>query len=114
MEGANESARHAVNAILKDYCGKTQATIEPCEIWPIEEREVDDFDFLRELDAILYERDLDHFLEILDLPELARTSWTGSTTSKLDPQDPLAALDQLNEIFKKYGTGLIDMIRKES
>src|SRR5262249_54961855 len=84
MEAANESARHAVNAIIQDLrkrlaheeVGKSYISalerkrslapkgvkvlaplllsrLTPCDIWPIERREVDDFKFLKELDREL-------------------------------------------------------------
>lgn len=67
MEGANESARHAVNAVLK-ACG---IPAEPCEIWDPEANELPDLAWLRELDEQLLCRGLPHFVDILgwrDLP----------------------------------------------
>jgi hypothetical protein len=67
MEGANESARHAVNAVLK-ACGVPS---EPCEIWDPEANELPDLAWLRELDEQLLCRGLPHFVDILgwrDLP----------------------------------------------
>src|SRR5580698_6115681 len=61
MEAANESARHAVNGILWDF-GHSMAT-SYCDIWPLEDREVDDFRILKDLDEELYERGLDHFTD---------------------------------------------------
>jgi uncharacterized protein with NAD-binding domain and iron-sulfur cluster len=122
MESANESARHAVNAILYDRANRTEdgntevnkTTIlpQPCDIWPIEEREVDDFDFLRELDEILYDRNLDHFIEILDIHEWIGSALHGTTRTVRDPTDPLAVLSQLDQIVQKYGKGLSDLIGK--
>jgi hypothetical protein len=66
MEGANESARHAVNAVLK-ACGVPS---EPCEIWDPEANELSDLAWLRELDETLLCRGLPHFVDILGWREL--------------------------------------------
>jgi len=126
MEGANESARHAVNAILRDF-GKPRVAaqgstgepddyvaLQPCEIWPLEEREIPDFDFLKELDQLLYARGLDHFLEILDIPELSSSLLRGSNPSRNDPEDPLAILGQLDALVKTYSAPLVDFIREQT
>src|SRR6185295_14264410 len=51
MEGANEAARMAVNAILV-ASGSAQS---PCQIWPLEEPAI--FEGLKQADAILYRLD---------------------------------------------------------
>ncbi len=61
MEGANESARHAVNALLASW----GATAEPCEIWDPEDHELPDLRWLKELDRELHARRLPHFVDIL-------------------------------------------------
>ncbi|MFN0249076.1 MAG: NAD(P)-binding protein, partial [Kofleriaceae bacterium] len=66
MEGANESARHAVNAILQ----KWDIPGDRCDIWDPEDYEPDDLQWLREFDDELRERDLPHFSEILGWNEL--------------------------------------------
>jgi len=125
MEGANESGRHAVNAILRDYGQKPRGAyepvplqdrvpVQPCELWPLETREIPDFDFLKELDERLYERGLDHFLEILDVPELSSSLLRGSSPSRHDPEDPLAILGQLDDLVKTYSAPLVDFIRKQT
>ena len=71
---ANESARHAVNGILRDiplrndeadWAGQIRRA--PCRIFPLESRESDDLVFFKELDAELYARGLEHFIDILEL-----------------------------------------------
>lgn len=71
MEAANESARHAVNAILttdSDYRG------ELCEIASPEDHEFDDLAYLRDLDEALMKEHLPHFIDILEPPRVIR-SW---------------------------------------
>jgi len=66
MEAANESARHAVNALLaKDRFGGDRCTIvDP------EENEIDDLEYLVDLDAELHRQGLEHFIDILGLAQL--------------------------------------------
>jgi hypothetical protein len=117
MEAANESARHAVNAILQDVERCSDADEEgeadkrlrltPCDIWPIEQREVDDFEFFKELDKELFDRGLEHFVEILDLDELAASALRGSKPRSRDPFDPLTVLTQLERLLSTFGTKMV-------
>jgi hypothetical protein len=66
MEAANESARHAVNAIL-DHAG---AACDRCEIWDPEDHEFEDLTWFKDLDRTLFERGLPHFVETLGWSEL--------------------------------------------
>ncbi|MGE5185790.1 MAG: hypothetical protein ACM31C_27205 [Acidobacteriota bacterium] len=61
MEGANESARHAVNRLLAEW----HAQSEPCLIWDPEDHELPDLQWLKELDEQLLDRHLPHFVDIL-------------------------------------------------
>ncbi|HVU05076.1 MAG TPA: hypothetical protein VHE30_25175 [Polyangiaceae bacterium] len=63
MEAANESARHAVNSILVSLDSPFRRT--PCDIWPIEDREIEDFEEAKEVDRTLFQQGLPHVLEIL-------------------------------------------------
>ncbi len=66
MEAANESARHAVNAILHD-----QSTLgDRCMIWDPEDYELPEFDDLKALDARLFRDGYPHMVEILGLDEI--------------------------------------------
>jgi hypothetical protein len=130
MEAANESARHAVNAIIQHqrdaimqggpgYEGadpkETSPTrMTPCDIWPIERREVRDFDFLKELDEELYARNLDHFLEILDLAEMVRTGLRGARNGIRDQWDPLSILTHLDRIVSSFSSKVTSVVEKES
>jgi len=68
MEGANESARHAVNALLQ----KLEVPGDRCEIWDPEDNEVDDLQWLKDLDEELHRRGLPHFVDILGWTELPK------------------------------------------
>ncbi len=61
MEGANESARHAVNRLFAEW----HAPSEPCSIWDPEDHEIPDLQWLKELDEQLFERHQPHFVDIL-------------------------------------------------
>ena len=89
MESANESGRHAVNAILwhrgqqllaADGQGDGSGTEvnpspgSPCDIFPLEDRELPDLAFLKELDQELIDRGLPHFVEILGVDDLRSAS----------------------------------------
>jgi 15-cis-phytoene desaturase len=91
MEAANESARHAVNAILRDSDG-IRPLVE-CDTFPIEERELPDLRAARALDAKLHARGLPHAFDILDLDLLAAELFSGS------PEDPLNAGTILQKIL---------------
>ncbi|WP_437963111.1 NAD(P)-binding protein [Sorangium sp. So ce260] len=79
MEAANESARHAVNAIL-DHMASThrsddleQAGItgDYCDIWDIEEHELDDLAFFKRVDEMLFRAGKPHIADILQFDKLA-------------------------------------------
>jgi hypothetical protein len=65
MEAANESARHAVNAILEadEFQG------DRCEIFDPEDNELDDLRIFVDLDRELAAHHLPHFVDILGLEE---------------------------------------------
>ncbi len=69
MEAANESARHAVNAILEDFAvhGKDPHTIAGCMVSNPEEHEIEDLGWFKRLDAELCSRNLPHLFEILGI-----------------------------------------------
>jgi hypothetical protein len=66
MEAANESARHAVNAILRDVA----APGDRCKIWDPEDWEHPEFAPLREIDKRLYRDGYPHMVEILGLDSI--------------------------------------------
>jgi hypothetical protein len=117
MEAANESARHAVNAVIQhsaELHDRPATRLTPCDIWPIEQREVDDLGFFKELDKELYARKLQHLVEILDLDTLARTGLRGARPGIRDPFDPLSILTQLDRLLRSYGKKVTDAVRAET
>ena len=97
MEAANESGRHAVNAILRTlaectqphdggeplYNSAGQYLGDPCRIENPENNEWPDLEPLRRLDAALVAEDLPHVLDILRVPGmLARVPHAVRTTSR--------------------------------
>jgi hypothetical protein len=66
MESANESARHAVNAILDAW----RVPGDRCRVWDPEDHEIDDLSTLRAIDARLFREGYPHMIEILGLDEL--------------------------------------------
>lgn len=66
MEGANESARHAVNALLQVW----RTGGDRCDIWDPEDNEIGDLQWLKDLDEALLAKNLPHFIDILDWSEL--------------------------------------------
>ena len=64
MESANESARRAVNAILRHHSAVSGTTdYRFCRIWNPEDYEVDDFDDAKEIDRRLFERGEPHSMD---------------------------------------------------
>lgn len=81
MEAANESARHAVNAILRHRRSKLRSEAagkarvdrgvvgQDCEIFDPEARELEDLGLLKRLDEELVARGLPHMLDILGIED---------------------------------------------
>lgn len=77
MEAATESARHAVNAILRclanrpgdEYNAQGRVFAELAEIWDPELYEIDDLEPLKRLDRKLVEEGLPHVMDILKIVE---------------------------------------------
>ena len=102
MEAANESARHAVNAILRDLEEKEAPGFRfrrtYCDIWNPEDREVDELRWLRDLDAKLHRRGMPHLMEVFDLDYLIQHLFSGGD---LDPFDPLQLLTKLRRLYQR-------------
>jgi 15-cis-phytoene desaturase len=101
MEAANESARHAVNAIISDVQSKrTDAFYRSpgsyCDVWNPEDREVDDLRFLKDLDRVLCERGVPHLFDVLGADELVGNVLRGGAR---DPFDPLSLLTRLRRLL---------------
>lgn len=84
MEAANESARHAVNAIL-DHLSRFGLRYQApnsaaqsgsifgdyCDIWDPEMHELEDFDYFKRIDKLLFEKKKPHLADILRFDEFA-------------------------------------------
>jgi hypothetical protein len=79
MEAANESGRHAVNAILK----QEEFEGDYCMIADPEKFEIDDLKWLVDLDRQLWDLDLPHFVDILRLEELPESLYSPAALAKL-------------------------------
>jgi uncharacterized protein with NAD-binding domain and iron-sulfur cluster len=94
MEAANESGKHAVNAILRD---QDFAKEELCRTENPEDNELDDLRFLLEIDRKLFvEHNLPHLVDILDLREVPR--------ELLRPEPDLRALG-LDRLLRSEAVG---------
>jgi uncharacterized protein with NAD-binding domain and iron-sulfur cluster len=102
MEAANESARHAVNAILRDLKSPFRRT--SCDIWPIEDREVPDFDFLKSVDQELFDRGLPHAMEIIGTDGLAREFIEPLGNTRWDALDLLTRVGEIVSGWKNSPT----------
>lgn len=92
MEAANESARHAVNAILR--ASEFESTNTACDVWNPEDREVDDFAFFKELDAKLQRRGQPHFVEIFGIDRLVHDALRGGERDPFDPVNLMWSLSR--------------------
>lgn len=89
MEAANESGRHAANAILR----KERPDMEEARIYDPEDYEVEDLKLLVEVDAQLHKLGLPHLVDILGLTEVP--------CSLLQPDcDPTDELEPLIDLGK--------------
>lgn len=68
MEGANEAARHAVNAVLD----ATASAAPRCEIWPLHERESPALEPVKRLDRWRWERGLPHLMDVVERGRIDR------------------------------------------
>lgn len=79
MEASCESARHAVNAVLRaqskvppreEYRENSRTSDRPCRTWNPEEHEFRDLDWMKQLDERLHARDVPHAFQALRLYDL--------------------------------------------
>jgi uncharacterized protein with NAD-binding domain and iron-sulfur cluster len=107
MEGANEAARRAVNAILQ----RSASTAAPVQIWPL--TEPDRFAPWRALDERLYDHGKAHLFELMGIRRAAQAAdvlrrfaaFTG--LSKLDDLlDKVKATDIIRGLLSRLGVPL--------
>jgi len=101
MESANESGRHATNAILRAHLASPSdevfVGVGP-ELWDPEDYELRDLDYLKRLDARLYEEGLPHAFEILRLEEAVSGGQGG--------RQPATLLEALSHVAASQGRAL--------
>ncbi len=133
MEAANESARHAVNAIL-DYLayvkkeeprgvsgGKSIVSGDYCQIWDIEQNELPELDFFKRVDEMLFKAGKPHMADILQFDSIADlqhptptsgqalATALGVTATKdwgVQPGEVVSGLNGLMEVARKLGKEL--------
>ncbi|MEM7468272.1 MAG: FAD-dependent oxidoreductase [Pseudomonadota bacterium] len=84
MEAANESARHAVNAILdhisrfglRERTSVNNGALDSisgdyCDIWNLESHELEDFDYFKRIDKMLFDKGKPHLADIIGLDRIA-------------------------------------------
>jgi uncharacterized protein with NAD-binding domain and iron-sulfur cluster len=127
MEAANESARHAVNAILDHmaygpkpagYTEHERISGDYCDIWDMEDYELDDLKFFKRVDEMLFAAGKPHIADILQFdkiadlqnPELgsgqALATALGVTVGKdwgIEPQEIAAAMNGLVQVARAVG-----------
>lgn len=101
METANESARHAVNAILRDAALRGSRTY--CDIWNPEDRELDDFSWMKELDAKLIQRGRSHVFDLYGVEKLIRFGLRGGPD---DPFDPIESWRTISRVLRNFSRAL--------
>jgi uncharacterized protein with NAD-binding domain and iron-sulfur cluster len=113
MEAANESGRHAVNAILAHHCSDAGASRAlrgtRCQLFDPEEYEVDDLRWFKDLDEKLAARGLPHFMDILNIDEHTDTLFRGGPD---DPLDPINVLRQLGRVRRSVKGLLFPYFRR--
>ncbi|MEN0062752.1 MAG: NAD(P)-binding protein [Myxococcota bacterium] len=101
MEAANESARRATNALLNARMKVTNEMLfTPCSLYDVDERELDDLEFMRRLDRELTARGLPHLVDILKI----ESSVFGSNK----PDSLGEAIRSYAQSFSGIGTALVN------
>jgi hypothetical protein len=110
MEAANESARHAVNAILTtlattpgaDYNSQGRSFGDPVEIWDPERNELlDDLEPLKRLDERLMAEGLPHVMDILKVIETIDALPMQGTPSNHPISNLFQLLQRSGQVFDK-------------
>ncbi|MEO7327221.1 MAG: FAD-dependent oxidoreductase, partial [Minicystis sp.] len=133
MESANESARHAVNAIL-DYFASTKreessesggskpvVSGDYCQIWDIEQNELEDLAFFKRIDEMLFKAGKPHMADILRFDESADLQHPNPTSGQalatalgvtagkdwgVQPGELVSGLNGLVDVARKLGKDL--------
>lgn len=101
MESANESARHAVNAIMRHArkeIGLPELGTDDCEIFDPEDYEVDDAEWFKRLDSRLHAEGLPHVLEILGARE-----WIDQLPATGSKDEPGRLVDAFTSLGRAQG-----------
>ena len=119
MEAANESGRHAVNAILRAlmslpveegreplFNGQGKLFGDPCKIWDPEDNELADLDHLKELDQALMRENLPHVLDIFRIIEFIES--LPDDVSSQEASNQLQALIEGSARSSLIGLRLLD------
>lgn len=126
MESANESARHAVNAILHMIMTQQSEKGEDvynsggillgdfCEIHDPQKHEIADFDHFKELDDELLRRGLPHILDLFEIIEMADNLEDYSDAHKISSKlhsvsasYPGFGSANLHQEYQKFSSGLV-------
>ena len=73
-----------------------------CDIWNPEDREIDDLQFLKDLDKRLFDRGRPHIMDLFELDYLTENLLRGGLS---DPLDPLQILSRLRRLYRPSSTG---------
>ena len=122
MEAANESAKHAVNAILEHWMEDREGPqlVQPmfgefCEVWNPEQNELDDLEFLRRLDEMLMRDGLPHFMDILELDDRLEARATPGLGAAGRPVDLfLKLLDAASRTGTMESKSLMSLLSKQA
>lgn len=133
MEAANESARHAVNAILDHMAyghgehhdegssARTPIAGDYCRIWDVEQHELEDLEMFKRVDELLFKAGKPHIADILQFdkiadlqhPELssgqALATALGSTIGKdwgVKAPDLVASLNSLSQLAGSFAQAM--------
>jgi hypothetical protein len=124
MEAANESARHAVNAILSHMAyathehGRVRISGDYCDIWDPEDHELDDLAFFKRVDEMLFRAGKPTIAEILRFDRMADLEFplasdgqallasllgTSAKDWGIQPIEVAGALNGLFEVLRRAG-----------
>jgi len=126
MEAANESGRHAAAALIYDlHAAAKRNHLLHYEalagdfptIFPVEDNEVDDIEFFKQLDDVLFDMGKPHVFEVIGLSQLVQAIQSGDYSllqiqAKLAPL--LASLPGLQIAAPDFATRLVELIRRMS